>query len=276
MASLYAFREPFYRRFGYEVCGKRLKITCPAARLPKIASQLPIRRLRPEDWRELDGCYSRYAHARSGLSLRTEKLWTRVLAENRPLTIYAAGDPVEAYAVVSHNWAFWSTDHVSDVAWCTRSGYEALFEIFGGLAINKMALSWFEPSDSPFYASYLDQGVEVAVDRPVMYRVCDVPGALRSLRPQGRGEFTLRVRDEVVPETAGPWRVRFSPGTVEVEPCGDAEIDMDIRPFAQAFLGEPGLADLRRAGVVECTSEAAWVAASELLPASPVICADFF
>jgi predicted acetyltransferase len=276
MANLYAFRETFYRRFGYEVAGKRLKIVCPSGRIPKTSHGLPIRRLTPDDWQLIDPCYSAFAHARSGLSLRTEKLWQRVLAENRPLTVYAAGDPVEAYAVVSHNWSFWSTDHLSDVAWSTEEGYRALFEVFSGLSINKTALTWFEPSDSPFYAQYLDQGIEAAVDRPVMYRVCDVPAALRTLRPEESGEFTVRVRDDVIPENEGPWRVAFRPGEVVVEKCEDADIALDIRPFAQAFLGEPSLRDLARIGRVSVTHPDALRAAERLLPALPVTCADFF
>lgn len=276
MANLYAFRETFYRRFGYEVAGKRIKITCPTGRLPKLQNELPVRRLRPGDWQEINGCYSAFAHARSGLSLRDEKLWRRVLAENRPLTIYAAGDPVEAYAVVSHSWSFWTTDHISDVAWSTPEGYRALFEIFAGIAINKTALSWFEPSDSPFYAQYLDQSVEAVVDRPCMYRVCDVPAALRALQPEDSGEFTIRVLDDLIPENEGPWRAAFRPSAVEVERTQDADLTLDIRPFAQAFLGEPSLADLARIGQVDVRNRKALQAAQRLLPPSPTICADFF
>ncbi|AIE88084.1 GNAT family N-acetyltransferase [Fimbriimonas ginsengisoli] len=276
VASLYAFREPFYRRAGYEVAGKRLKIVCPTPRFPKVAHDLPIRRLTPADWEQLNPCYEAFAHARSGLSLRTEKLWERVLGENRPLTIYAAGDPVEAYAVVSHNVDFWSTDHISDVAWSTLEGYRALLDTFAGIGINKTALSWFEPSDSPFFAQYLDQGVQVTADRPVMFRVCDVPLALRSLHTEESGEFTIRVVDDVVPENEGPWRVAFRPGEVVVEPADTAELTLDVRPFAQAFLGEPSLADLARLGLVTVGNAAALKAAQRLMPPSPVICADFF
>lgn len=277
MASLYPFRETFYRRFGYEVAGKRMKITCPTGRIPKLKHELPIRRLKPTDWEALNPCYEAFAKARSGLSLRTEKLWARVLGENRPLTIYAAGDPVEAYVVVSHTTEFWSTDHMSDVAWSTREGYQALMEIFAGIAINKTALSWFEPSDSPFYGEYLDQGVIAEVQRPVMYRVCDVPAALSALKPSSTGEFTIRLQDDVIPENEGPWKVSFSPEGVEVAKSPwEADLEMDIRPFAQAFLGEPSLADLVRNGRVQVRDATSLEAAKLLLPPSPVICADFF
>lgn len=277
MASLYGYREPFYRRFGYEVCGKRVKITAPSYRIPKTAHSLPIRRLKPEDWTQLDPCYTKFATARGGYTLRDEKLWKRVVGENRPLTIYAAGDPVEAYAVVSHNSAFWSTDHIPDVAWTSREGYLALMEILSGLSVNKSSLSWFEPSDSPFYSAFLDQGVEAKIERPVMYRVCDVPGALRMLKTEETGEFTFTVNDEIVPENEGPWRIAFSPAGVEVSEFeGTADLRVNIHRFAQAFLGEPSLADLARNGLVEVQNVNGLRAATQLLPALPVTCADFF
>ncbi len=193
LGSLYAFREPFYRKFGYEVAGRRQKITCPTHRWPKLESLLPIRRLTPADWQLLVPCYEVFAHSRSGLNVRAEWHWKRVLGENRQLTIYAVGEPVEAYAVVSHVTAFWTTDHISELAWSTRLGYEGLLSMLGGLAINKAGLSWFEPSDGPFYADYLDQGVEISIERPIMFRVNDVS---RSLVPTpARHERRRRIRD---------------------------------------------------------------------------------
>lgn len=276
MTSLYAFRESWYRRFGYEVAGKRLKITCPVGRLPKVSHPLSIRRLRPTDWELLDPCYTAFATARSGLTLRTEKLWQRVLAENRELTIYAAGDPVEAYAVVSHKVDFWSTDHVSDVAWSSPDGYRALMEIFSGIGINKTALTWHEPSDSPFYAQYLDQGISAEIVRPIMYRVCDVPAVLATLRPNSSGAFSLAVRDDQVPQNTGPWHVVYSPDGVTVEPSSSADLEFDIQSFTQAFLGEPSLLDLVSMGRVGVTSPDALASAARLLPALPVTCNDFF
>lgn len=276
MANLYAFREPFYRKAGYQTVGKRLKITCPTHRLPRTTHSLPIRRLTPDDWREIDPCYTAFAKARSGFSLRTEKLWERVLSENRPLTIYAAGDPVEAYVVVSHSTSFWSIDHMSDVAWTSAEGYQALMDIFAGIAINKTGLSWHEPSDSPFYARFWDQGATAEVARHVMYRVCDVPAALRLLRPEASGTFSIRVFDDIVPENEGPWRVSFDPEGVRVEPTDRADLEMDVRPFAQAFLGEPSLTELVRHELVKVNDRHGLAAAERLLPPSPVTCNDFF
>ena len=245
------------------------------------ACQLPIRRLTPADWQELVDCYAQFASTRSGLNIRNDWQWKRVLGENRQLTIYAVGEPVEAYAVVSHVTAFWTTDHISEIAWSTRRGYEGLLDMLGGLAINKTALSWFEPSDGPFYTDYMDQGVSVTVERPTMFRVNDVPAALRSLKPDPelKGEFTLSIGDLIVPENVGPWRVTYSDGKVEVEKLSSrpsVDLQMQVRHFAQAFLGEPSIGQLVSVGNVEVQSTEGLLAASRLLPAQSVCCMDFF
>jgi predicted acetyltransferase len=99
---------------------------------------------------------------------------------------------------------------------------------------------------------------------------------LSKLTAEESGEFTIRVRDDIVPENEGPWRIVFSPEGIEVTACDAADLEIDVRQFAQAYLGEPSLADLARIGLVDVKSRDALRAATRLLPASPTLCNDFF
>lgn len=277
LASLYAFRETFYAKAGYAVVGKRFRISAPVHRLPKVDTKLPIRRLSPSDWKLLHECYEKFGHARSGVHIRSELMWERVLNENKPLTIYAAGDPIEGYVAVSHQVAFWVEQGLSEVTWSTGEGYKACLAIMHQIGINKSEMVWSEPSDSPYYASYIDQGVNVEVARPVMFRVCDVKGGLERLKPHHKGSFTLAVDDPDVPENRGPFKVEWSGGEVRVsEHAGEPDVEASISAFSQAFLGDPSLADLSRLGLIRVKSEAALEAAEQLLPPLPVFCGDFF
>jgi predicted acetyltransferase len=276
LASLYPFRETFYAKAGYEVVGKRFRITVPMHRLPKLNSELPIRRLGPSEWEQLAPCYEVFAKRRSGAHIRSEKMWDRVLNEVKALAIYAAGDPVEAYVAVSHQTAFWVDQWLSEFVWSSERGYQAGIAVMHQLGINKSAVSWFEPSDSPYYAMYLDQGVEVKLDRPVMFRVCDVKGALELLRPHGEGEVTLQVDDPNVPENSTPFKVTWSGRKVAVEVSSSAEIELPIGRFTQVFMGDPSAADLARNGLLRAKTDQALEQLAELLPASPVYCGDFF
>ncbi|MFZ4508649.1 MAG: GNAT family N-acetyltransferase [Fimbriimonas sp.] len=276
LSSLYAFRETFYRKAGYEVCGKRLKITVPVGRLARPEAELEGRLLRPESWREISECYGVYAHQRSGLHIRDEAGWKHKLAENKRLAIYAVGDPIEAYAAVSHDSSFWNDQFISELVWSSRRGYESILAFMHGLGINKNGLAWNEPSDSPYYARFLDQGVQVAVERPIMFRVNRVAAALEALKPTEEGTFSFQIRDDVVPANNGPWRVSFSPEGLTVEESAEADFVLDIRQFVQAFLGEPSLAELVQQDMVEILSNEGLSEAMALLGASPTVCNDFF
>lgn len=275
LGSLYAFRETFYRKFGYETCGHRIKITCPIERLPKTNATLPIRILSPDDWAILQPCYNQFAHGISGINLRPRGQEQRVYAENKRLTIYAAGDPVEAYVAVSHRGDFWSVDHLSEFIWSTRAGYETILDLFRGLGINKTGLSWYEPSNSPFMARYMDQGIQTQIERLAMFRVNDPAAALSLLRPETEGAFSVGMEDNL---SAEPWLldVKFSPDGVTVTPGTTADFRLDVRQFAQAFLGEPSLASLRAIDLVSVTNESGFAAACRLLPPLPTLCSDFF
>jgi predicted acetyltransferase len=189
--------------------------------------------------------------------------------------VYAAGDPVEAYAVLAHKVDFWEEQFVLEHAWTTARGYDAILDVLCGIAINKSELRILEPSDSPFLTRYADQGMKVSMVRPLMYRVLDVPGALRALVPDSSGEFAIAVEDPDLAENRGPWRVKFSPGKVDVAEASKADFTLSIQVFTQAFLGEPSLADLVRNGLAP-GDRAALEAAQSLLPPSPVYCQEFF
>jgi predicted acetyltransferase len=278
LASLYAFREPFYGRNGYATVGKRIRLSVPMHRLPNVENSLPIRRLTPDDWRELHSCYEQFGHQRSGVHIRSELMWERVLKENKALAIYAAGDPVEGYVAVSHSVEFWAEQWLSEVAWSTPAGYRGVIAAMHRIGINKTSVGWFEPSDSPFYAQYLDQGVTAELERPVMFRVCDVAGALRLLKPDSAGEFTLRVRDDQVPENEGPWNVVWRDNAVTVEEASNAvpDLSLDIQAFSQAFLGDPSLRQVAWHGRVQSSNANAIEVAQSLLSPLPVFCGDFF
>lgn len=245
IASLYAFREPFYAKAGYASVGRRLKIECPAHRLPK-GGGLPVQRLGPDDWASLDPCYRSFATERNGMALRDAPRWKRVLGEHRPLVVYAVGDPIEGYAVVSHKTEFWSTDHVSEFVWSTPQGYAALLGVLRGLATNKRALSWFEPGDGPFGFVHLDEGVEISLAHPIMARMIDVKACLEACRPSGEGGFSFSTDED-----REAWRVSFSGGRTTLERADTAEFSASVGTLTQALYGEPSLDALMRMGAVD-------------------------
>ncbi len=274
MASLYAYREWYYRRFGYEMCGTRSKLNCPAHRFPHLAPELPVRCLPSTEWAQIDGCHQKFVMARNGGSLRDQKLWERIVSDKN--VIYAAGDPTEAYAIVQHEVDFWKIQSIQEVTWSTARGYRSILGLLANIGVNKTAVEWTEPGDSPFLASYLDQSVDVALNRSIMYRVTDVPAALAGVQSFGLGSFTFQVIDDVVPENCGPWLVTFNLEGVTIVPAVTADFTITIQAFTQALLGEPSLGDLVRNGMIDVHREEGLASAEFLLPPSRVYCLEFF
>lgn len=277
LSSLYAFRETWYRPLGYEVCGRRWKVSVPAVRLPTIASDLPTREVVSGDWRVLEPCHASWVQRYSGMNARSGDRWSKVLAPaGKQHTILAAGEPVEAYVVLRSTAEFSGEQAITEAVWATPEGYRAFLSILAKIGMNRSKVTWYEPPDLPYLMEHFDSDVEVSLARPIMFRANDVAGALRALKPEAKGEFTIEVEDETLPENRGPWAVRFKPGEVEVSAAPSAEVILDVRAFSQALLGQPSFEALAASGRVKAHSERALAAVAALLPGRDVYCLEFF
>jgi predicted acetyltransferase len=271
LGALYAFKDSYYRKFGYEVCGMRYRITCPQARLPKPNAGLPVRRILHKDLDQIKLCYEAFAKGRSGMNLREDFHWGRIIKDDEVYTVYAAGDPVEAYVILEHDWTFWNEQPLIEFAWSTARGYESMFSVLASVAINKTSVNWQEPADSPFLARHLDQGVKIESEKPIMYRLLNPVAALESMSCEGEGQFSLAIADQDLPENTGPWNVCYGDGKTRVRRADSADIELSAQTAIQAFLGQPSLADLVRNGAARPCE-----AAERLLPPLPVFCTDHF
>ncbi len=258
LANLYAFRESFYQRFGYAVCGWRYQVTCPQNRMPATKCTLPVRQIKPENASELNVCYQEMIGRLSGCFIRGSADWSTRLGQ-KPKLIYAVGDPVEGY-LWSEADGFWGKLTVGEIAWSSRPGYESIMAVLRGLAHNQSTVVWNEPSNSPFLTRYLDQGAEVRVHRQTMYRVLNVPKALEIAGPTG---CTFAINDAQISQNSGPHGA-------------GPRVEMDIESFSQAFMGSPSLADLIAQERVTSEAKGEADALLQAFPACPVLCMDFF
>jgi predicted acetyltransferase len=277
VTALHAARESYYRRFGWECAGRRVRITCPQWRFPRLTCGLPVQQLRLEDWTALEPAYRTFALAYSGMAIR-QSLWgSRItMGSGNPPLVYAVGDPVEAYALLRLAPRMANNQEVAELVWATSAGYQALLATLSALCINNASLTWFEPGNSPFLAQWADRGVEATLRHPAMFRVLDVPGTLALLPAAESGTFTLAIDDEQLPDNRGPWRLVCTPDGVQVERSDTAEVRMHIRQYTQALLGEPSFADLVQHGLVSSTSAQAVRDAATLFSPWPTYTIEFF
>lgn len=276
VSCLYGFRDSYYRKLGYEVCGWRWKINCPQTRLPKTKDTQPWRHIGPDQLGELDETYHSFIRGFSGSVVRSPELWQNRMGKQAP-AIYTVGDPVQGYCW-THLGEFWTELKIGEMAWSSWEGYESLLALIRSLAHNMRSVTWCEPPSSPFLARYFDEGVTAEMSRETMFRAINVPQALGKLKPTQSGSFRFSVEDSELPENDGPWQVEFEPGQVHVSSCEEPDFIISVQHFSQALMGSPGLSELMRMEVVSLISESPepYEAALRLLDPVPVVCMDFF
>lgn len=252
IATLYAFREPFYRKSGFEACGWRWQIKCPIHQLPKVEYALPVREVAPEEIRCVEECYAEFAQRFSGSCARLGPHWVRRLGK-KPPQIYAVGDPVEGYLWCNPH-GFWNDLEIGEIAWSTPRGYEALLGLMRTLGINKTNAVWSEPPESGFARRFMDGNVEMARHRPTMFAVVDAQTTLARMGADFN-QFSLEFMGDTI-------------GT-------GSKVELNRHQLAQAVMGSPSLAEMVRWGEVG-GDERALDYLQTILNPMPVCCMEFF
>lgn len=276
IASLMPFRAHYYRKVGYATCGSRLKISCPAHRLPVFGSPLEVRELTTDTYEPIVSCYEAFARRYSGMNVRQAEQWKWQLGGDSRFAIYVAGDPVEAYVSTRLKWDFWNDVEIRDFAWTSRQGYEAILDFFRGLCINKTSISWWGPSEDPMLWRHDDQGMEFKHDGFMQYRILDIPKVIGSISADSEGEFKFRVSDPHLAENEGAWTVRFGAAGTDVERGGSPDFEIDIGALTQAAMGEPSFDAILRQGAVEVHRSEGIDAARRFFAPYPAFCLDFY
>lgn len=258
LAALYGFREAFYRRLGYEGCSWRWEIRCTADRLPKLKSDLPAYTVSVSEVEKLNPCYQAFMETFNGSSRRGSELWQNRMGQ-KPPTIYAFGDPVEAY-IWCNPEGFYNDLSVGEFAWSTPRGYRNALAMIRSLTINKNAAVWYEPPDSPFLAQYTDYGAEAKRARPAMFTVLNADSTLEGLNVKGR---------------FGRMVVRGQGGETVVEGGGKGEVRLTVQTLTQLVMGDPGPEALVRFGLLEGDDEAV-SGLVDALPRQQSLCMEFF
>lgn len=274
ISSLYPYKESFYRKCGHITAGVRWQVTVPSHLLPNCHQSLSVRAISPDNVLELKPCYDEFISKHSGANDRAEWQWKNRLGKSPPL-IYAAGDPIEAYAWFHLSNKFWDDVEIGEFIWTTKRGYESILAFMRGVVANRNNLIWNEPSSSPFLAQHLEHGVEMKLHRRAMFRALDVPKMLESLRATQEGKFCIEVDDPIIAENRGPWLVEFNAAGTSVGKSANQDLCVTIEQFTQMALGQPSIDDLVRMDLVQVDGPVL-ADLRALMPAAPVYLTEFF
>ncbi len=273
-SCLYAFRESYYRKFGFECCGSLIRIECPNHRMPRIEPKMPVRLVKPKEWKSLVQSYNKFAMRYNGMNIRTYTRWERTLGiEHDRAFVYAVGDPIEGFVCMNQIAKIFE-DQKAEICWTSPESYNEVISVLSGIGINRKLMKWYEPGDSPFLQAYADSDTNIQNLLPAMYRVLNVSKLLETMESEKEGKFSIEITDPDIPENCGAFDVSFGEKTV-VSKTETTEIKMNVNRFAQAALGEPSLEELHQNGFVKASIDSIKTA-KQLMPSRRVFLADFF
>jgi predicted acetyltransferase len=276
LSGLYAATQPLYRRVGYEQAGHRFEIRLPlttaAAAGTGEASRrdqsLVIRELTDADDEAVRACYTAFARQFDGPLDRGPYIWRRI-RELRELkyerfAVTADSGEIEGYIyLITRRTPERNRQEViiSDLAFTTpRAGRRllALLGDFGSMADEALL---FGGPMHPALVLLSEQRFRISLRDHWMLRIVDVPGVLqaRGYREHIRAGITFDVRDDIIPQNAGRWRVEVQSGRAQAERAASGSssaISLDIGALAPLFSGYLSATQLRLLGQLEGDQQA--------------------
>lgn len=292
-AYLWASEGTIYGRFGYGLASRIGQITLSRDHtrfaLP-FESRGQVRIVDfDESVRTFPPLYEQMMRQRPGLFSRSPAWWeTRRLhadparqrggPKNRAL-LELDGEPA-GYALyaVAQEWANGSSDGTVTIQEVVTPTPEAARELWRWLLdfdwTARFSASLLPLDHELFLLLAEPRRMAFRVDDGVWVRLVDLGAALSARSYGGDGEVVLDVRDELLPENAGRWRV--SPAGAE-RTDASAELAVDVSCVGSVYLGGFSFRDLVRASRAEELSDGA-AARADALFATGVApwCAEIF
>ena len=298
VALLWASEAGIYGRYGYG---------CATAEVHLVgATQLAFRpevdlgtgsvgEVGPEEFRRVaESLHARLLPERPGALDRPALWWDAVLDDDpsrrNGQTAYrfalhhdAAGEPdgYLSFRIGQRSGGGWGpggTVRVVGLDSATPQGYARLWRFVLDLDLVRT----FEArggTDEPLLHLLADaRAVTSTVGDGTYVRLVDLPRALEARRYAAPVDLVLGVRDSLLPQNAGAFRLRATPDGVEVARVSSTpDVELDVRELGALYLGGTSPTTLHRAGLlVERTPGAVTALATALVPSRAPYCPDDF
>lgn len=270
VSMLFAAEPAIYGRFGYGLAARQINLTIPrgAALKPVPEDGLTVR-IEHFDFGTHGALVARLHAAveRPGWVTRPNEAHQRSYLSEVParkgdfetlriLVVERDGTPV-GYALFRRKFA-WApagpagTTRVVEVVGEDPGVLHAAWSRLVDFDLTTEVISPNLAVDDPVVSMLVD--VRAATPRTqdnLWVRVVDVPTALSGRRYQTDIDVVLDVRDDLISDNAGRWRLRASGDAVSVQRTQDpADLSLDVAELGAVYLGGTSLAELGAAGLV--------------------------
>jgi predicted acetyltransferase len=277
IAALWASESPLYWRYGYgrATTQASFRFGRGEGALSAVAPVDPALRLRITEPQaaaaELAKVYDHAMASQSGFPTRNDVWWDRVLfdpEEDRggfsPLRCVLAEDDSgpRGYTLYQGKGGWDDDSFLPDsrldvhelVATDPAAGAALWHDVLGRDLVTEVTAR-LRPVEDPVLFQLLDpRRARPVVHDALWVRIIDVPAALSRRAYSCPVDVVLDVTDELLPDNAGRWRLRADGpdgGGARCERTAEpADIALDVRELAAAYLGGTRLGTLAAAGLV--------------------------
>ncbi|MEK6275467.1 MAG: GNAT family N-acetyltransferase [Actinomycetota bacterium] len=271
LSILWASEEPIYGRYGYGVATVKAAIAADRDRIVFRGEPESAARVRMIDAEEaaqvLPLIWDRAQKVRPGMFARSPEWWQeyrlpdpehrRRGAGPRFIALLELDGSPEAYALyrVKESWdegfAASSLIVIEAVA-ATPLAEREIWRFLFGIDLVARVESYFLPVDHPLMLAVTEsRRLRVRLGDGLWLRMLDVKRALESRSYAAEGTLSLELGDEFIPDNAGTWTLEAGTGGANLSRGGDAELRLDVRDLASAYLGGFSFGELATAGLVE-------------------------
>lgn len=272
LAVLWASEGRIYQRFGYGLATRNAPMSIESREVSLRAGARGQGRLRtcpPAVVRsELEQVYKRVSIDRPGWFSRGERWWSSLIvdpksarcgATARRATLYERDGAVEGYVIWRMKPGFTAAGPAGEVlvVELVAATTEATVELWRHLLtmdLTRTVRTEYGAIDDPL-GHLVDEPRRLgmrAMDG-LWLRIIDLPSALTGRRYAAPVEAVFDVRDALLPENAGRWRLRVGAdgaGSCERSPGADPDLACDIADLGAVYLGGVPLGRLVDAGRV--------------------------
>lgn len=280
LSTLYPATVPLYRGVGYARAGARYEIEVAPAAAATRDRALKIERIeRGEEDLDVRAVYARFAARRPGFLERGPYVWSRIF---RPRKGHPQGFKVmsdrgcEGYVVLAHKMGDGESEvNVADFVALSLPAASRLLDLLAGYGSIATTVRWHGAAPDLLTSVLPDRRHSVRLTDFWMLRICDVARALGSRGYAADGALDLDVRDDVVTENAGRYRLEVKDGRVSVDRGGQGALAIDVRGLAALYSGFHDARTLAELGELEAKDDALAVADRLFCARAPAM-SDFF
>lgn len=285
LSALFAAEPAIYGRFGYGCAAQHVVLTVPRGadfRVIPAAGGLHVTFERVDashhaavvaavhDAVRRPGWAPRNTEAHRTRAVTDVPAWRDGFEALRLVTVRDAGGVLRGYALFQRK-EHWTernvpagTVKVVESATLDAVAAHALWRSLTDLDLMASVRTGPLPLDDPLLLHLVDlRKAAPAVLDNIWLRIVDLPRALAGRAYAADIDVVLDVADALLPANAGRWRLRGGPTGAQVTPAdGPADLALDVRDLASAYLGGTSLAALAGAGLVTERRDGALAAAA--------------